>query len=112
MAIGRTDMYIMIRYETCTPGWRSARLMTAKPAVRVEVAWNIPLKTCIPAGKVVTVGSPNYCSCQLPASSLKNSLLTSSMMKKNRSTTFKITSIQKSHQFALLGNSRVKQRRG
>jgi hypothetical protein len=57
MAMGKAEIYIMIRYETWIPGWRLAISTIAVPAVRVEAAWKIPFRTLYPGEILVTVGS-------------------------------------------------------
>jgi hypothetical protein len=57
IAMGKMDMYIMMRYETCTAGCKSAMFTTEKPAVRVEAAWKRPARKRWPPERVVTVGS-------------------------------------------------------
>ena len=95
MAMGNTEMYIMIRYETWTAGCKSDKETTEKPAVLVHAAWNSPSTTRIPGDSEVTAGS-----------------LISKMMKKIKSIPFRAIRIAKSHQVALRGKRSVKQRRG
>jgi hypothetical protein len=60
MAIGRTEIYIISRYETWIAGCRFARLTTPKPAVLVETAWNQPSRTRILTGSWVTIVFPSF----------------------------------------------------
>ena len=65
MAMGKTDIYIIIIYETWIAGCRSERFTDANPAVRVLAAVNKPFKTRKPGGlRLVTVESLSYIPCQ------------------------------------------------
>jgi hypothetical protein len=59
MAIGKTEMYIMIMYDTWMAGCSSAILTTPNPAVLVDTAWKRPSRTRMPAGIAVMTGSFN-----------------------------------------------------
>lgn len=87
-------------------------MTTAKPAVRVEAAWKSPARYWKTGGREVAVGSFNYSGSVTFKTCLKIYDLTSRTMKNIRSTAFRRTSTQNSHQLALLGNRSVKHRRG
>src|SRR5438045_3744544 len=59
IAIGNTEIYIMIIYETWIAGCNCEMLTHAVPAVRVETAWNQPSRTLMFAGRPLTTVLPS-----------------------------------------------------
>ena len=92
-------------------GCSSAKLTTAKPAVRVDAAWKRPPRKRKPPGRPSTTGALS-CGCEQGFHAQIKGQLTSRTIKKIRSMPFSSTRTQKSHQLAPLGNKSVKQRRG